>query len=214
MWRGSMVSRRLTGAMGRLGGWLEISFKVLPLPAAEVTLQFALDEAAAIKRVNEWGGRPLPLSATSWHENVLRVRLSGAASGVKAAREKLGGELIDAAAAATFWADLRDHRAVFFQGGVPLWRVSLPSAALPVNLNMPQRIEWGGALRWLRGDTDARALRDQVAALGGHVTLFKNGDKSAGVFHPLPTKLAAIHRNLKAAFDPANILNRGRMDNF
>ncbi len=208
------VSRLMTGAMGTLGVLLDISFKVLPLPAAEVTLQFALDEAAAIQRVNEWGGRPLPLSATSWHENVLRVRLSGAASGVKAAREKLGGELIDAAAAATFWADLRDHRAVFFQGGEPLWRVSLPSAALPLNLNMPQRIEWGGALRWLRGDTDARALRDQVAALGGHVTLFKNGDKSAGVFHPLPTKLAAIHRNLKAAFDPANILNRGRMDNF
>ena len=50
--------------------------------------------------------------------------------------------------------------------------------------------------------------------LAGCVTLFRHGDKSDGVFHPLSPVLAKIHRNLKTAFDPANILNPGRMDNF
>ena len=208
------VSRLMTGAMGTLGVVLDISFKVLPLPSAEVTLRFELDEATAIQRINEWAGKPLPLSATSWYENVLLLRLSGAASGVKAAQEKLGGQAMEAQSANSFWTDLRDHRATFFQNSDPLWRVSLPSTTLPLNLDMPQWIEWGGALRWLRGNADAKALRAKVAALGGHVTLFKNGDKSTGVFHPLPPKLVEIHRNLKTAFDPANILNRGRMDNF
>ena len=208
------VSRLMTGAMGTLGVVLDISFKVLPTPTAEITLRFELDEAAAIQRVNEWAGKPLPLSATSWCENVLLVRLSGAASGVKAAQEKLGGQVMEAHAANAFWTELRDQRAAFFQGSEPLWRVSLPSSTPPLNQNMPQWIEWGGALRWLRGNADAKALRAKVAALGGHVTLFKNGNKSTGVFHPLQPKLVEIHRNLKAAFDPANILNRGRMDNF
>ncbi len=46
---------------------------------------------------------------------------------------------------------------------------------------------------------------------GGHATLFRGGDKSAGVFHPLPPALAAIERKLKLTFDPAGIFNPGRM---
>ncbi|MGB7480444.1 MAG: FAD-linked oxidase C-terminal domain-containing protein, partial [Burkholderiaceae bacterium] len=33
----------------------------------------------------------------------------------------------------------------------------------------------------------------------------------AGVFQPLAPALAAIHRRLKAGFDPAGIFNPGRM---
>jgi glycolate oxidase FAD binding subunit len=31
------------------------------------------------------------------------------------------------------------------------------------------------------------------------------------VFHPLPAPLLALHRRLKHSFDPAGILNPGRM---
>lgn len=68
-------------------------------------------------------------------------------------------------------------------------------------------------MRWTRAEVGAASLRELVAAQGGHVTLFRGGDKSAGVFHPLQPVLARVHRNLKAAFDPHDILNRGRMDN-
>ena len=46
---------------------------------------------------------------------------------------------------------------------------------------------------------------------GGHATLFRATDKGVGAFHPLPETLHALHRRLKATFDPAGILNRGRM---
>ena len=59
------VSRLMTGAIGTLGVLLDLSFKVLPKQPAEVTLQFAMDETAAIQRFNEWAGKPLPISATS-----------------------------------------------------------------------------------------------------------------------------------------------------
>ena len=208
------VSRLMAGAMGTLGVLLDLSFKVLPKPSADLTLRYAFDEATAIRQFNEWAGKPLPISATSWHQGVAMLRLSGAAAGVKAARQKLGGEVIADDVALQFWRALRDQYDAFFQSAEPLWRVSVPSTTPPLQLAMPQWIEWGGGLRWVRGAADASVLRTKIAAAGGHVTLFRNGDKSAGVFHPLQTTLVKIHRDLKAAFDPENILNRGRMDNF
>lgn len=208
------VSRLQTGAMGTLGVLLDISLKVLPMPASEITLRFEANEAEAIRRMNEWAGQPVPLSATHWHAGQMHVRLSGTHAGVAAAREKLGGELLETQYPRGFWADLRDQRAGFFAGSEPLWRIALPATTAPLALAQPQMIEWGGALRWMRGSTDAKALRNEVAALGGHVTLFRGGDKSHGVFHPVAPVLTKIHCDLKAAFDPAHILNVGRMDSY
>ncbi len=206
------VSRLMTGAMGTLGVLLDLSFKVLPKPTEEITLRYEMDEATAIQRFNEWAGKPLPISATSWRDGMAMLRLSGAKAGVNAAREKLGGEVV--ADAESFWRELRDHRPDFFQSAEPLWRLSVPSTTPPIQLGLPLWMEWGGALRWVRGASDAKELRRKIEAIGGHVTLFRHGDKSNGVFHPLQPVLARIHYNLKAAFDPANILNPGRMDNF
>ncbi len=206
------VSRLMCGALGTLGVLLDLSFKVLPQPAQEITLRFEFDEATAIRRFNEWAGQPLPLSATSWQDGVAHVRLSGAKAGVTAARIKLGGELVEGAAA--HWMALRDHQALFLASGDPLWRLSVPSTTPPLAVAAKTLVEWGGALRWIAGGQDVPALRKRVAEVGGHVTMFRGGNKTDGVFHPLDPVLARIHRNLKAAFDPQNILNRGRMDNF
>ena len=208
----------MAGAMGTLGVLLDLSFKVLPKPVEDLTLRYELDEAAAIRQFNEWAGKPLPMSATSWHDGVAMLRLSGASAGVKAARQKLGGEAIANDEALAFWRKLRDQRDDFFQSAEPLWRLSVPPTTQALQLAMPQWIEWGGGLRWVRGPADASTLRAKIGAAGGHVTLFRRGDnrgdKSVGVFNPLQPALAKIHRDLKAAFDPENILNRGRLDNF
>ena len=208
------VSRLMAGAMGTLGVLLDLSFKVLPKPVENLTLRYAFDEATAIRQFNEWAGKPLPISATSWHDGVAMLRLSGATAGVKAARLKLGGEVVADDVALKYWRALRDQQDVFFLSAEPLWRVSVPPTTPPLSLGMSQWIEWGGGLRWQCGAADISMLRKKVAATGGHVTLFRNGDKSVGVFNPLPPALLSIHRDLKAAFDPENILNRGRMDNF
>ncbi len=205
------VARALAGSLGILGLIVEVSIKVLPRPAVEETLAFELDEAQALARCNEWGGLPLPVSATAWHGGVLHVRLSGAAAAVRAARAQLGGERLDEARAASFWRGIREHTDAFFAVNAPLWRVSVPSTAAPLALEGAQLIEWGGALRWLRSPLPAQAIRVRAAQLGGHATLFRGGDRTIGVFPPLPAPLAAIHRRLKAEFDPAGIFNPGRM---
>ena len=206
------VSRLMAGALGTLGVLTEISFKVLPLPAAETTLAFALSQADAIDAANRWAGQPLPLSACAWSEGTLRVRLSGAPPAVDAAKAKLGGD--EDAAGARFWADLREQRLPFFAGDLPLWRLSVPQTAAPLVPGHPQLVDWGGGVRWLRGPLDPFTVRSTVERVGGHATLFRGGDKSAGVFHPLPPALMKIHRRLKAAFDPAGILNPGRLYDF
>jgi glycolate oxidase FAD binding subunit len=205
------VSRLMTGALGTLGVLTEISFKVLPLPVAETTIRLEMTEAQAIEAMNRWAGQPLPLSATCWHAGTLTTRLSGAASAVSSARVKLGGEEVPGGA--NFWAGLREQTAAHF-AGAPLWRISVPQTTGPLAVVQPQLIEWGGGVRWITGALDADALRREVAARGGHVTLFRGGDKSVAVFQPLAPAIAKIHRRLKDAFDPAGILNPGRMPGF
>lgn len=209
------VSRLMTGAMGTLGVVTEVSLKCLPLPRTEATIAFATSADDAIRRVNEWGGQPLPLSATSYHDGQLRVRLSGAQPAVHAAMRKLGGELVPAADA--FWVSVREHAHPFFaaaaSNGQPLWRLSVRPTAPYTDLGGEQFIEWGGGLRWIAGSprVDGARLRAFAIAQGGHAAIFRGGDRSADVFQPLPAPLAGLHARLKAAFDPRAILNRGRL---
>ncbi len=202
------VSRLMVGALGTLGLITEVSLKVLPKPAAEISLQFELNEAAAIRKMNEWAGQPLPLSATSWHADLLTVRLSGAASAVHAAQAKLGGEVLGDAEA--FWQRLRDQTTPFFDRR-PLWRLAVRPSAPPLNLGDAQWIEWGGAVRWLARDLPVKTLREAAQAAGGHATLFRGDAPADGAFTPLSPALATLHRNLKQRFDPRGIFNRGRM---
>ena len=207
------ISRLIAGSFGTLGLILEVSLKVLPRPVAEQTLRFSFDEAKVIDQLNQWGGQPLPVSASAWTDDVLTLRLSGAEAAVRAACARLGGEILDAQGATSFWRDVREQQVDFFTAGgeMPLWRLSLPSVAEPVQLAGKQLIEWGGAQRWLYSDAPAEAIRARATALGGHATLFRGGDRSGEVFAPLDAPLLTIHRRLKAAFDPAGILNPGRL---
>jgi len=205
------VSRLMAGSLGTLGLILEVSLKALPVPVTEATVKLELPEDRAIETLNKWGGKPLPISASTWTAGELGVRLSGASAAVKAAREKIGGELIDAAQGERFWAGIREQTDPFFRDDAPLWRISVPSTTPPLGLQGEQMIEWGGALRWLFSHADARTIRDAARRASGHATLFRGGDKSVGVFQPLSPALMKIHRELKREFDPHGIFNRGRM---
>jgi glycolate oxidase FAD binding subunit len=209
------VSRLIAGSLGTLGIILEVSLKALPLPTSEATLRLELPEDKAIETLNKWGGRPVPISASAWTGGELGVRLSGAAAAVAAAREKIGGELVDAAQGERFWTGIREQTDPFFrssiENGAPLWRISVPSATPPLKLPGEPLIEWGGALRWLCSRAEARTVREAAKRAGGHATLFRGGDKSIGVFQPLSPALMKIHRELKREFDPHGIFNRGRM---
>ena len=195
------VSRLVAGSLGTLGLIAEASLKVLPRPPIERTLRLEMDESHALEMMNRWAGEPLPISATLWHAGVLDVRLSGSEPAVRGAVHRIGG-----ADVAGSWDAVREHTHPFFNGDAPLWRLAVPSMAPP--LGSAQLIEWGGALRWTRG---GQGLRDIAKRAGGHATLFRGADKSAGAFAPLDPVLMRLHRQLKSAFDPAGILNPGRL---
>jgi glycolate oxidase FAD binding subunit len=203
------VSRLMAGALGTLGVITEASFKVLPKPPEEKTLSFALAQGPAIERANRWAGQPLPLSAAAWEANVLRVRLSGASAAIAAAMAKLGGE--EDPQGARYWEELREQRLAFFAGDAPLWRLSVPQTTPPLLTEHAQLVDWGGGVRWIRGVADTASIRDAAQRAGGHATLFRGGDRASSVFHPLAPAILKVHRRLKAAFDPAGILNPGRM---
>ena len=213
------VSRVMAGSMGVLGVIVEVSLKVLPLPYAEATLRFELGQAQALLQLNRWGSQPLPINACAWWDGALVLRLAGARAAVQSATLTLGGELIPDALARPFWTGLRDHADEFFlgaeravQGGAALWRLSLPQTApMLSNLHGEQLIEWGGAQRWVTTPMAAAQVREIAAQVGGHATLFRALDKSAGAFAPLTAPLARIHRELKKSFDPHGVFNPGRL---
>lgn len=211
------LTRLMAGAMGVLGVLVDISFKVLPRPAAETTRCLQIDRLAAIERMNLWAGSPLPITATSWHDGLLHVRLSGAAAGVAAAERKIGGESVPAAD--EFWLSLREQQPVFFESDSMLVRLSLPSTTIANIRNSgsteaDEWIEWGGAQRWLRNVQDIGALRREITALGGHATCFRQPVGMEPVFHPVAPALLQLQRRLRKTFDPAGILNPGRLDSF
>jgi glycolate oxidase FAD binding subunit len=208
------VSRLMTGALGTLGVITEVSLKCLPRPKVEATRVVECDGAQALQKMNEWGGKALPVSATCFHRDRLYVRLSGAAAAVSGAAAIIGGDEIDGP---DFWRALRDQTLEFFgpaiAGDGALWRLSVRSTAPWMAWPGDTLIEWGGALRWLTAATPAasESLRAWAAEHGGHATLFRARDKSAGAFQPLPEPMLALHARLKQVFDPHRILNPGRM---
>jgi glycolate oxidase FAD binding subunit len=204
------VSRLLVGSLGTLGLLLEVSLKVLPRPVAQATLRFQLPQGKSLELMNHWAGRPLPVTATSWEDHQLLARLAGAEAAVRSACTTLGGERVPEPEAAAHWSALAEQRLPFFAGDAPLWRLSVPSTTVPLELPGETFLEWGGAQRWLRGDRDPLALRELARRAGGHATRFRGGDR-AGAFTPLPAPLAVIHRRLKEAFDPHGVFNHGRL---
>ncbi|HEY0341344.1 MAG TPA: glycolate oxidase subunit GlcE, partial [Steroidobacteraceae bacterium] len=135
------VSRLLCGSLGILGALTEVSLKVLPQPRAEETLRFEMPARQAVEAFNRWSGQPLPLSGAAWCNGVAWLRLSGAASAVRAAHEKLGGERVDSTTASQWWNALRHHTHPLFASNT-VWRLSVPDTTLPLELPGDPLIDW------------------------------------------------------------------------
>tara|TARA_Y100001936_G_C16051567_1_gene658159 strand:+ start:807 stop:1979 length:1173 start_codon:yes stop_codon:yes gene_type:complete len=208
------ISRLMTGSMGTLGLILEVSIKVLPIPPIELTLRMQMKESEAIEKMNQWAGKPLPISATCFYENSLTLRLSGTESAVHSAYSKLGGELISNGP--FFWNSIREQTHSFFQSGNSLWRLSLKSNTPSLKLPGQQLIEWGGALRWLScNNIDMNKIenivRSKSSMANGNATLFRSTKKPSSVFHPPEPQMIKIYQRIKEKFDPVGIFNPDRM---
>ena len=145
-------------------------------------------------------------------------------------REQLGAlgptEELHSANSVRFWREIRDVMPFANPGDDRLvWRISVPPAAGPGIISALAAedgadafLDWGGGLVWLAvpagADARDRQVREAVGRTGGHATLFRAPAALRGtvpVFHPQETAKAALTGRIKAAFDPAGILNPGRM---
>lgn len=202
------VARLMVGALGTLGVLLEISLKVVPKPAQEITLVQPLSLPAAMQTLQTYAAQPLPLSAASYDGENLYVRLSGSTMALQAACTQIAGDQVDN----HYWQAIKEHQHAFFNTPVPLWRLSVASTTAPLDLEGQWLFDWCGALRWLRSETTAEEIRRVVSAVGGHATLFRrHATAPIAVFHPLSDTLLKYHQRVKQAFDPHALFNINRL---
>ncbi len=230
----------LAGSYGTLAVLTEVTFKVLPAPETEATLVIeGLDDAAAVTALSAalatpfsvTGAAHIPLSAKGPGRTC--IRLDGFAVSVadraKRMREMPGpfsaAVLLDEAQSAALWRAIRNLDALAAPDAAPVWRISVKPSDAPALVETLHRAfacralyDWGGGLVWIAGgdgpDAGAEAVRAAVAKAGGHATLVRAPDdvrNAVEVFQPLPEPLMALTRKLKESFDPAGILNPGRI---
>jgi len=160
------------------------------------------------------------------------LRLEGVGPSVTARRDMLArvlaafgtAEVLEEPASAALWPALRD--ALPFADGSQnaLWRISTaPMAGPPLARHLAETLgaeaycDWAGGLVWLALPNEAshvEIVRPHIATINGHATLLRAPEREReriAVFQPLDGPLAALTRRVKVSFDPAGVLNHGRM---
>jgi glycolate oxidase FAD binding subunit len=132
--------------------------------------------------------------------------------------------VLDHADSLWLWDELR-ALSVLQRGSKPLWRISTAPragpavvAAIAQHMSVEAFYDWSGGLIWLEvpdsADAGATDIRRVIARQGGHATLIRAGASvraAVEVFQPLDPAVERLTRQLKSTFDPAGILNPGRM---
>ncbi|EIE50219.1 hypothetical protein C357_14766 [Citreicella sp. 357] len=211
----------MAGSFGTLGVLTEIAFKVLPKPAAQMTVVIeGLDVAAAVAAMSQALGSPFDVSGAAHLPAVGQtlVRVEGFADSVAYRAHQLRAMFAahaphiedDALAVETMWRGIRDVAPFHGRDG-DVWRISCKPSDAPdvaARLDGALMFDWGGGLVWacLPTGFDARAA---LSGIGGHATLVRGTARP--VFHPQPAPVAALSAGLRARFDPKGILNPGLM---
>lgn len=134
-----------------------------------------------------------------------------------------GAVTLDTGTSRAVWRNVRDAGPLAARLDDAVWRISVRPSAGPSVLEMlrPQGVvsflDWGGGLVWLAGSANAAthaAVEAAARAAHGTWTLLRAPDALRGAVRVVPDEVAAlarITRDVKAAMDPAGILNPGRL---
>ena len=209
----------------------------LDAPAAQRALNAALASPHEVSGAAFLPPRPAARSALpelrgagASSRSVAAFRLEGPAVSVGARRDALcvamAGEgrveTLESAPSLAFWRELRDATLLPAEAET-VWRLVLPPAAgAEVLAALEARgcegwLDWGGGLIWLAagaGAERARGVRRRAEAAGGHATLVRGPEslkREVGAFPPQPAARRALCRRIRQGFDPAGILNPGRL---
>lgn len=207
------ASRLMAGAMGTLGFILDVSIKVLPKNKCQQTIKIQQPVNQAILSINKLSAKNLPINASAYIDDALYIRLSSSEKNTAAAStlicQQTDGSIIDNSE--DFWRSLTEQQHAFFQTDKPLIRLSVPATSNTDSIDGEQLVEWSGALRWLKTETPVEDIRHIAKSLGGHATAYKNFSNDDEYFQPLDSVNLKLQQRLKDAFDPAGILNPGRL---
>jgi glycolate oxidase FAD binding subunit len=180
---------------------------------------------------------PAGLPAKGILAGTVALRLEGPSPSVSFRRDALLQEHAGAAKAdvladadsGPLWRAIGEAAPLLSVEGRAVWRVSVAPArgaevaqAIAGQLDAEWFLDWGGGLLWVAapqsGDAGAAAIRAAIRGGDGHgtghATLVRGSPalrRAIPVFEPQPPALAALSRRVKEAFDPAHILNPGRM---
>lgn len=199
------------------------------------------DAAAGVAALSAGLGSPYGVSGAAWlpAEAAARVpelagegavallRIEDFAASVAYRTAKLlaarggRGRVLDDAVSRAVWRAVRDVEPLPVEPDDAVWRVSVrPSAGPRVLAAVPAMrgfLDWGGGLVWLAGPA-TQAAHEAVAAAareaGGTWMLLRGPEtlrNAVAVIPPEPEPLARIGLRVKAALDPAGILNPGRL---
>ncbi len=202
------VSRLQAGALGCLGLITEVSFRLLPAPAAQLHLVRPCTAEDAVPFFREFAARPLPLSGACWHRGVLRLRLAGSEAAMNAVHARYG-EFTEEDG--DFWTGLREWQLPELEKERPLWMLDLAPATPASVTGGLDLIDWGGARRYLDGTVElsdaaqiAKDTRGQLQGLWG-------GDRSGNTLPEPAPVLRGVLERVKAAVDPERVFNPGRL---
>jgi glycolate oxidase FAD binding subunit len=213
----------LAGSHGTLGVLTEVSFKLLPVPAASATLVLrGLDDGSAVQAMAAALGSPFEVTgAAHWPGEGTFLRIEGFAGTVVYRSGRLArllarfgsADMLDGEDTARQGQAIRDVAPFHGQPG-DVWKLSVkPSDApgLVARLGAEAVLyDWGGGLVWVR-TAPGTDLRARLGAFDGHATLIRAHRPVAPVFQPQPAALAALATALRRKFDPRGILNPGLM---
>ena len=149
---------------------------------------------------------------------------------VEAVEAMLGrGERLDRTASERFWSEAASVVPLLDARGRIVWRLCpTPNQAPRVvhaiggELHSAEAFyDWGGGLVWLALDADeagadggAAIVRGALARAGGDAMLVVAPDAiraDVAVFEPRSAAIDSLERRIKQGFDPAGVLNPGRM---
>jgi glycolate oxidase FAD binding subunit len=244
------LGKAVCGSWGTLAAMTEVTFKVMPRPAATSTLiLLGLPDEIAVEVLCAAMGTPFEVTGAAHLQRPLAVcldhtglraqgkaitalRLETDTASVLDRRDKLAATLrpygqvhdLDSENSGAFWDELRNLR-FFSQDAAQIWRISTaPSRgpkvveAIAGYMSCAAFYDWSGGLVWAEvtpsADAGAADIRRVVATYGGHATLMRAEPSvraAIDVFQPLEPGVLKLSAKLKQVFDPAGILNPGRM---
>lgn len=229
----------MAGSWGTLGFLTEVTFKVLPRQERMATLVLrGLDDRQAIDALSQALGSPFDVTGAAHVPSKDRqgastlIRLEGFSVSVDYRLNELKRllkrvafmDILEGRGAEALWQSVRDAT-LFKDDSRAIWRVSTaptrgPDFAAHVARSIDAQwfYDWGGGLLWIAtpssGDAGASILRDATREFGGHATLVRAPAEvrsSIDVFEPQTEAIMTLTKGIKASFDPAGILNPGRM---